>query len=377
MRLDASAASGAAFPSLDGSETKSDPLAVQSRAQRRIHRACWDRREAVIQALASSEVGSEQRRAERMAMCCVAPLVCVARGKRPVCVPGRCRDRLCPTCNVYRSQSLRAKLEAKLRAADQIRMLTLTLPRSDRGLGATVDWLHECFRALRATGEWKRHVRGGAAIVEVTRGSKGEHWHVHMHVLVEGEFWPQREAQAAWSRVVGELAIVDIRAVHSRVRAATYLAKYVAKGVECEAAGRDVILELARGLHRRRLIATFGKWHATRVDADDDAGGREPLPEHRVSFAQVRDALERGVVDRDDLLPLLVRLSRTWRLLLRDDLDGVRWLDAPPTAADLDELTQLMVLIATRGECDDPPRPPKREQPESGGHRLWGPEWAV
>jgi hypothetical protein len=55
---------------------------------------------------------------------------------------------------------------------------------------------------------------------------------VHLHVLVYGEFVPQQLLQAQWSAVVGDLAIVNVRAVRPNklLGAIGYTLKYTLKG---------------------------------------------------------------------------------------------------------------------------------------------------
>lgn len=340
--------------SLDDSETTQHPLMTQSRAQRAIHAAVWDVRAHVIEAMHTSDRLGHDRRAERMGMCCVSPSVFVEAGRDPVCVPGRCRDRLCPTCQRVRGREVRRRLDTLLAKADAVRLLTLTQPATKDTLGQRVDSLLAAFRSLRRRAAWRKHVTGGVAVVEITRGAKGDHWHVHLHALVEGSFWPQKSIANEWSEVLGKPGIVDIRAVHARHGAARYVTKYAAKGTELGEWDHETIRDYACGVHRRRLLATFGKWARVDVNRDEDEAKTQPLPRVEVSYGLVRAAIEADTRTREHAAPLLARLGVMWRLLMSEfcDVQSVATTDIRG-----DEVESLVSLMLQLSGADVPPAP--------------------
>jgi hypothetical protein len=104
---------------------------------------------------------------------------------------------------------------------------------------------------------------------------------VHLHVAVYGEFLPQSSLQELWSRTVGELAFVDIRAVQGSgpqgiARALREVLKYATKGEQGtrDQPRRAAAVEYAlREVHRISLGGAM-RWVSpseapnTTIDAD-------------------------------------------------------------------------------------------------------------
>lgn len=161
---------------------------------------------------------------------------------------------------------------------DAPRFLTFTLKAMDRPLFLTITALTASFRQLRKTPEWKRHVRGGVYVIEVTRGEKGTHWHAHVHVICDGTFWQQKNMSEVWLRVTGDSRVVDIRAVHSRTSIANYVAKYVAKPTGQAEWSDAELCEFAGAMHGQRMVHTFGDSYAEEVE-EPNAGEVKVLAE--------------------------------------------------------------------------------------------------
>lgn len=304
-----------ASTSLDAYETSRHPLEQQSHAQTLIHAPHADRRAKTIDALHNSRDAALTRRAERLGFCCCSPFLNLSRTKAPTISPARCRDRLCPHCQQVRARETKHRLMPKVAAADALRFTTLTQRMTSDDPGPTLDRLLKNFTKLRHRVEWKRRVKGGSAHIEVTRGANGDGWHVHLHLLLEGDYFPQKILQDEWTAVVGELAIADIRAIPHRQKALNYVTGYVAKGIDCTNWPADAICTLAKGLHRRRLTFTFGTW--TRTNADPETPHDEPNERSRetLTIPEVTTAIHDGRLCRTTIVPLLVRSSRLARML--------------------------------------------------------------
>lgn len=340
--------------SLDPLETNEHPLQLQSGGQRRIHAWAEGVRTTIIEALHFCEDHELQKRATRMADCCRCPLIHIQPGRTPVVAAGRCRDRLCPTCCRTRAREVKHRVEGLLERSDQVRMMTLTRPRSSDSLGACVDFVLASFRELRRTTVWKQHVKSGVGVIEITRGSEGTHWHVHLHVLYDGRYFPHDQLKTAWSRLMGQPAIVHLNAVHGRKRAAVYVAKYLSKGSDLAAWSNEEIREYARGIHRRRLLLTFGRWHKVIIDpkkADDEKKG---LPCHTVSTARIELAMQDGRLSSEKALPLLRRLSWCLRAMWTPTLPWSPIDDTPPTELEAVEITEMLMRLLDDAE-EKPP----------------------
>lgn len=327
------------------SETSIHPLQTQSRAQHRIHAPAKHLRELTINALWYSDDARLQRRAEKIGMCSVAPTVYVGVGCNPTCSPGRCRDRLCPTCAFFRAGQLRTRLKKLVRAANAVRFITATMAPVSSGLGACVDALFAAFRLMRFMEEWKSHVVGGAYVVEVTRGQHGTHWHVHLHILVEGTFFPHDLLHALWSEAVGSRSRIEIKALHDRDGAVSYIAKYMAKSTALEGWTHDEIREFAVAMHGRRIVGTFGTWHKANVCKLDENAEKPKRAEADISFIAVEQVLADDEKLRRSVAPLLSRLSATWRLLMQPYRTDLEWVDAPLEGKELDRLTALLLEV--------------------------------
>lgn len=345
--------------SLDPSETNPHPLHAQSRAQFALHAPTAKARNRIISTFHASTNFRLQRRAVKLGLCGISPTVRFERNTLPVCISGRCRDRLCPTCQRFRSLSVRNRISRVVKAASSVRFVTLTMPASSAPLRERVLSLWDSFRRLRRTKSWKSHVSGGVAVMEVTRGKEGTHWHAHLHMLISGSFYDQRDLQAAWSASVGELAIADIRASHDRNGQVRYLTDYITKPTKALDWSDEILCEFALAMHRVRSIATFGKWHNLRVENADEQVTPPKLPRESISFSVVADALESGVLQRERAAPLLAKLSLTWRLLMQPYLTDLRYVECEPTPDDLTEVTLFLTdFAATLDQSCEPAQPP-------------------
>lgn len=181
-----------------------------------------------------------------------------------------CHSRWCVPCQVARG-SVIARNVAAATQNTTVRLLTLTLRASSAPLAETFDRLIRSFRKLRSLPTWKQHVAGALAFFEITRGQRTDHWHVHVHLLAHGKYWPRCELENTWERVTGDSRICDIRLVTSTRGVAYYVAKYTSKPI---APGRDAtapdVLEAVRALHGRKLCFATGAWRSLRLTIDPD-----------------------------------------------------------------------------------------------------------
>jgi len=172
-----------------------------------------------------------------------------------------CRDRYCVPCAAMRGRLLASNLLDAI-GDRPIRMITLTL-RSEAGdpLKPLLDRLYQSFARLRRTAFWGEHVTGGAALLEIKFIGRTRRWHPHLHILANGKFVPRGRLAGEWQRITGDSYIVDVRPVRDRGHAAHYLTKYVSKPADPSASrSHDLLLELVRACHGRRLCSTFGNW---------------------------------------------------------------------------------------------------------------------
>lgn len=283
-------------------------LPSASESQRRVHGHAWKERSRLISALWESDDEAMHRRAWRINACCCAPLFCSRSDGGVTMQPGLCRDRLCPTCQRVRARQAQARLAEIVRAMNAPRFLTLTLRSQDETLSAMIDRLYTAFREIRRRREWRRHVHGGVAVLEVTRNEANGQWHAHLHVIVDGVFWLQSSIAKLWLSVTGDSKIVDIRPVHGQREAVRYLTAYLSKGGDAGTWDDATIVEYASSMHRRRLIQTFGTAHAVRVP-ESDHGDSVQTVAPLVSAGKLIRALGAKCPYAARAVPLLARVS--------------------------------------------------------------------
>lgn len=188
-------------------------------------------------------------------------------------VPDHCHDRFCVPCARARGAIIRKNLHSHL-TDPPYRLLTLTLRATDDALGGRVDTLLASFRRLRARAFWKEKVTGGAAFLEVTLGKQRDHWHAHLHVLLEGKYIPRRQLASTWWDITGDSKIVDIRLVRDAPGAMRYITKYVTKPLpSCVLRDDDRLAHAIKALAGRKLLYAFGSWCKLRLlhnKSDDD-----------------------------------------------------------------------------------------------------------
>jgi hypothetical protein len=190
------------------------------------------------------------------------------------------------------------------------RFYTFTLRHSDTPLSAQIDRLYRSFAVLRRRKDFLAHCRGGAAFFEAKISEKSGLWHPHLHVIIEGVWWDQRELARAWHSVTGDSTVVDVRAVGDTDGTCRYVTKYVTKPAHDSVyRDPDKFDELVSALAGRRLATTFGTWRGFKLnETPDDPGEWVPLmPLHDVaSLARRGD---------EQALRLMTCAARKWPLL--------------------------------------------------------------
>lgn len=248
--------------SLVDSETIVQTLLMTTEAQQHIHRRTENQRCRVVCAFVRSEIPQLRKRAERLADCCKWPLLFVKSDGSVGMSMQRCKDRLCPVCSHLRGRQLAARIKHHVRQMSACRFITLTVNNVGFSLDEMCDRLMTAFKELRRSRAWRARVESGIWTVEIKPGTREGCWNVHLHILCDGEYFPQDELSAAWLSATGDSKVCDIRKVHDTKDAANYITKYVAKPGDFEKFSDEEIVDYAAAVKGRRLFGTFGKIHA-------------------------------------------------------------------------------------------------------------------
>lgn len=237
--------------------------------------------------------GTPQKRRDRFANCGSAAFVFTSPSTGRLKIRANyCHDRLCEPCAAAKSRIIADRLAANMRTTDRCKFITLTLRKSSLPLHETIDRLYRCFAALRRRPEWKARIRGGAAMLEVKRTPKTPTcpWHVHMHIVCDGDFLAQRDLSALWHAVTGDSYIVDVRPIVNPRDMGKYVAKYSAKGCSPNVMeDHQSAVQFILATKGRRVCATFGAWRGIPLnERPDDPGDWQPLMPLAVLISRAR-----------------------------------------------------------------------------------------
>lgn len=183
-----------------------------------------------------------------------------------------CKLRVCPACR------RRIKYRTSDRVLDYFRRSplakwqfhTFTLKHSEFELSTQLDHLTASFRKLRQRSLWRKAVKGGYAVIEVTFHAKGTHsptgrirqtdeWHPHLHVLAETDWIDWSKLRKDWLACTGGSDNIDCQHVRSAKAAAHYVAKYIGTPPEIDFTSHvDAAHEWYHALNHRRLLIPFG-----------------------------------------------------------------------------------------------------------------------
>ena len=201
-------------------------------------------------------------------------------------VPERCRMRLCPLCSWETSRERSALILALTRDMAHPKLITLTMPRWKGNPREGIKVIRKHFRQLRSHEVWERVV-GGAYQIEVLQKPDG--WHIHVHILADCIFIPQKMLWAVWKDILGiDCPQVDIRAAKNDIQR-IYAAKYAAKSaVYCGQGESAAAWHLA--VKGSRLWGLIGSWY--KKSLEDILGDDEKKKAPRVCrFCQSVDSV--------------------------------------------------------------------------------------
>lgn len=326
-----------------------DGLPEQTSLQNAIHEPHNAHRDRIIATLTNAYYSTLERGARRLAACCSTARIYIEPtvGKVHPWL-NRCRHKLCPFCAKARSAQVAADLMILMKAMKHPRVIVLTVRSNTRPLADQLAALRRWFRILRRKPEWKACVPGGAYTLEVTLNEETKLWHPHVHIICDGEYFPQAVLKRLWHDITGGSKIVWIQKVSDLPGMARELAKYIGKVQHLDQLTDNQLREYALAVNGCRMVQTFGDCHSKKPrDVDEQA---EPDPEqYTVSIPRIAWLARRGFGTPLEILPLIasrwpVFASYIWHQQPR--LEPVEHL----------QLRQAKGLAMIRGHA--PPRSP-------------------
>lgn len=205
----------------------------------------------------------------------------------------RCgRQYACPVCSARRASKRAGELTRMMAADGQgaWRMVTLTLRHDGpEPLASQIDRLLGAWRKTRATRAvrtiFDARVTASVRALEVTRGARG--WHPHIHLIVRSDAWSEGEQatlEREWLRRVPGLAGVAVRWSDSP---ALYIAKL----------GSEVA-----GVGKRGRQGSLGPWQIAELALSD--------ARMAARWAEYQDAMRgRRILEADERAKALMRAS--------------------------------------------------------------------
>lgn len=172
-------------------------------------------------------------------------------------VTTKCRSRICPICSWKTAQARARLIQNMIAGLKHPKFITLTMPRWGGDPGEGIRFLRKAFGRLRKSGAIPG-LEGGCYSIEVVPKEDG--WHIHMHLILDCSYIPQKKLIAAWGIALGMPSpSVDIRDAGS-TDAAKYVAKYVTKSLNPKD-GPEAFAKLYQAIAGVRLFSLFGKWY--------------------------------------------------------------------------------------------------------------------
>lgn len=221
-----------------------------------------------------------------------------------------------------------------LQKARSPKFLTVTLKHSDAPLRHQLTHLYKSFRALRQRPEFRRTVRGGLWMFEITLNRKENQWHPHIHCLLDADYTPHATLSTLWLDITKTSKIVHIETVSDPSKTAAYLSKYATKPAVLNDYSLEERITIFHVLHGKRLCGTWGSLGGislTQPTCDDKESWEQVGTWEHITSTLHTDPISRGIWDAfvNDTV-----LDRWHTPHLRRVLDIIANLPHPPEATD-------------------------------------------
>lgn len=293
------------LPGTPGALTWPRSLSAQTRLQRHLHAPHQRRRTSIVRALMTSWMPESRKWAQRLSSCCANAFLHIetATGEaRPWLA--RCGSRLCPFCGKARRSRVADQVHQLVKPMKAPRHITLTYRSRDESLRVQLQSMRAALSKLRRTPAWRSRVTGGVYAIEITRNPNTELWHPHLHLIVDGAYFPQPLLAQLWSECMEGGEHVWIRKVDSTKAAAWEISKYIGKPPPSEAWPDRATLDYAFAVHGTRMLQGFGNCHG-KTTPEPDEPPAEQEPGEYISVPAIAYQAAQGVPIGMDLAAIL------------------------------------------------------------------------
>lgn len=162
----------------------------------------------VMEAYAGSGDPSLVAQGRRMAQCSSTMQInCTAT--HASMSPNHCDVRACANCNIHRARKALRRwgilAEDVEQRGERLRFVTLTM-RAEKGRthGETRGIIKRAWQKLWRRKATRHYVHGAIRKLETTWNDEEDWWHVHLHLVYEGRFWPQADLEETWRDCIGD-----------------------------------------------------------------------------------------------------------------------------------------------------------------------------
>jgi len=146
-----------------------------------------------------------------------------------------------------------------IEAIKRPKLLTLTLRNVPTLTREFIRGLRRSVTKLFHRKWYRERIRGGLQTIEIVNRGKG--WHVHMHVLLDADYLPQKKIAKDWQEITNGSFMVDIREAGTVKEGLKYCLKYLSKAPVLSA-HEEEYRDVVKGL---RLVQPFGSLYGDLV----------------------------------------------------------------------------------------------------------------
>jgi len=188
-----------------------------------------------------------------------------------------CDHRLCPHCAGRRASKLKENLKGIIDVEwgnRRQKLLTLTIDDTPgESLKSASARILEAFKKLRRRKGFKEKIRGGVRAFEVTQNSDNDSWHVHLHVLMDADYWTQEELLGLWRKCLGSGDKKGGARIEESRSGIDEVVKYTVKGVEAaEKWPKEKLKEFLYWATGRRMVQGFGNLYGAKLPEEEGEG---------------------------------------------------------------------------------------------------------
>lgn len=186
---------------------------------------------------------------------CGSPMIYECKGCGSKVMGSRsCDTRICPSCNRRRFKRLLKRYSSLLFKMKRPRLVTLSIKNPKFLFKDSFQELRRFWNLLRRQKYYRARILGGIYSMEVTF-TKND-WNLHMHVLYDGSYIPQKQLSEDWGELTGS-PVVDIR--QAKKNTVCEIIGYSTKNVKLP--NVHAYAEYLHAVDTLKLFQSFGKFY--------------------------------------------------------------------------------------------------------------------